>query len=1056
MFAYLSTQIYIEYEDADVVLVCGDLNARIGNLCDCIVNVDHELPQRKVLDVTKNSQGEEFVDFLQEMAMCVLNGRSENDNYTCISTKGSSVVDYIAVLQDQYYLFCDFKVDTVSDLINRFSLYELLSDVSRAPDHSIVSVNVKLSPGDILCEHRNDVFVCASKNAEHERIPSNPMLTKKMYDVKNIPDGFMSNFEWRNHMDQVIASLQSRCDTRERVDVVYKSMCNAILSEMDKYFNCKEFNSKKTGKRLKLHKAYWNEHLTTLWKDMSKKEKLYLKIKGPSDKKSQNRTMFVNARSLFDKNLRKYAREFRQNKIAEIESVCNDNPKKFWNHVKQLGPKKSKKIPETIRTEAGLNSDVNDVLNEWVYTFSKLYNPSMSECDKDFYDQALLYTNSQEHSMFDGNYVSSSDTSGLNIDITYEETVKIITKLKLKKAVGIDCLPNEVLKQPGIYFVIWKFVNAVFVNSIVPSLWLKAIVQPIPKGSMRDPFVPINYRGISLLSCVAKTYTALLNERIVYFCEANSILAEEQNGFRRGRSCSDHLFSLTSIIRNRLSNKLSTFCAFIDMEKAFDVVDRNLLLYRLLLYGMGGKVYNSIKNLYSDTYSCIKLNSNFSNWFVTESGVRQGDSLSPTLFALYINSLAEEIKSLNNGVILNGKNVSILLYADDIVLMSDCEESLQTMLDCMFEWCHKWRLKLNVMKSNVMHFRGKRNRLTETCFMFGDNKVIKVEKYKYLGVILDEFLTFETCARTLSESAGRSLGGVINNCRNLRDIGFNTFEKMYKSIVTPVALYAAEIWGFKMYSFTNNVQNRAMRYYLGVQKFAPISGMNGEFGWLGTKFKKYQCIVRFWNRLIAMDDDRLTKFVFNYDYQQCKGNWSDDIKCIFESLNISDVFVNKNICEMSIVTEKLFEVNKHEWRDEIVSKPKLRTYRLFKNELCSENYLYVCRNKRQRSLLAQFRLGILPLFVETGRYINVPLEDRICKLCSCNEIEDECHFLIFCPLYSDFRNILYENACSDIDNFESYNGVNKFVVLMQKCQKAVSQFVTKAYQKRSSIVFQEL
>ena len=72
--------------------------------------------------------------------------------------------------------------------------------------------------------------------------------------------------------------------------------------------------------------------------------------------------------------------------------------------------------------------------------------------------------------------------------------------------------------------------------------------------------------------------------RINKYCEINDILVDEQNGFRKGRSCSDHLFTLTSIIRNHISQNKSTFCAFIDMEKAFDCLDRNLLYYRLLLH----------------------------------------------------------------------------------------------------------------------------------------------------------------------------------------------------------------------------------------------------------------------------------------------------------------------------------------------------------------------------------------------------------------------------------------------------------------------------------------
>ena len=129
------------------------------------------------------------------------------------------------------------------------------------------------------------------------------------------------------------------------------------------------------------------------------------------------------------------------------------------------------------------------------------------------------------------------------------------------------------------------------------------------------------------------------------------------------------------------------------MEKAFDWVDRDLIsiiYYRMLLYNIGGKIYTSIKSMYTNTLYCVTINSLFSGCFFMNSGVRQGDSLSPTLFALFINGLAEEIKCLNKGVDINGQNISILLCADDIVLIAKNEADLQCKIGHMYIWCFKW------------------------------------------------------------------------------------------------------------------------------------------------------------------------------------------------------------------------------------------------------------------------------------------------------------------------------------------------------------------------------
>ena len=104
-------------------------------------------------------------------------------------------------------------------------------------------------------------------------------------------------------------------------------------------------------------------------------------------------------------------------------------------------------------------------------------------------------------------------------------------------------------------------------------------------------------------------------------------------------------------------------------------------MYRLLSYGINGKIYKAIHSLYNKTVSCVRLNHNVTDWFPLTSGVKQGDNLSPTLFCFNINDLAETLKRLNIGIKVNGKNICVLLYADDIVLLAENEKDLQTLLN---------------------------------------------------------------------------------------------------------------------------------------------------------------------------------------------------------------------------------------------------------------------------------------------------------------------------------------------------------------------------------------
>ena len=101
---------------------------------------------------------------------------------------------------------------------------------------------------------------------------------------------------------------------------------------------------------------------------------------------------------------------------------------------------------------------------------------------------------------------------------------------------------NEVLKQNGLIALLLPSLNKYFIKSIIPTIWRNAIIVHIPTSASKDPYVPLNYRGICLLSCVYKLFTSLLNLRISDHCEAYDYLVDEENGFRPKRSCQDHIY----------------------------------------------------------------------------------------------------------------------------------------------------------------------------------------------------------------------------------------------------------------------------------------------------------------------------------------------------------------------------------------------------------------------------------------------------------------------------------------------------------------------------------
>lgn len=116
------------------------------------------------------------------------------------------------------------------------------------------------------------------------------------------------------------------------------------------------------------------------------------------------------------------------------------------------------------------------------------------------------------------------------------------------------------------------------------------------------------------------------------------------------------------------------------------------------------------------------------------------------------------------------------------------------------------------------------------------------------------------------------------------------------------------------------------------------------------------------------------------------------------------------ICDLNEFKSKLFKYYEDEWKLKTMSLPKLRTYVTFKQNVQLEPYVTMNITKQERSLMAQFRCGILPLRVETGRYRNEPLPERCCVLCENRLIEDEKHFIFNCKLYENNRNSFFHSV----------------------------------------------
>ena len=174
----------------------------------------------------------------------------------------------------------------------------------------------------------------------------------------------------------------------------------------------------------------------------------------------------------------------------------------------------------------------------------------------------------------------TSNSKAFNQKITLEEVMLVVKGSKNGKTVNgnIDPLPNEIVKNDISIKLLHSLFSKFFPQyGIRPSVHGKATIYPLVKSAKNDTLVPLLYRGISLLSHVEKMYTSLLNNRLIAYLESSNILVEEQNGCRKNRSTTEHIFTLTLIVDVRLSKNIDTFVEFMDFQKAFDWVNRDCL-----------------------------------------------------------------------------------------------------------------------------------------------------------------------------------------------------------------------------------------------------------------------------------------------------------------------------------------------------------------------------------------------------------------------------------------------------------------------------------------------
>ena len=566
--------------------------------------------------------------------------------------------------------------------------------------------------------------------------------------------------------------------------------------------------------------------------------------------------------------------------------------------------------------------------------------------------------------------------SELDVPISTAEISKAMNELSNGKSAGPDRLINEFfihgksVLMPYLHILFSK----VFESSYFPSVW--SVGEMIPLHKKGDKSNVDNYRGITLLSTLGKLFTRLLNNRLTDWAETYSVFIEAQAGFRENMSTVDNIFVLHGLITHFLNNSKRLFCSFIDFSKAFDYVVRDILWFKLIQYGVRGKILDIIVSMYRDIKSKVKLNNKLSDEFSCMTGVRQGECLSPILFAMYANDIEQEfITKGADGVDIGFLKLFLLLYADDIVIFSESADGLQKGLNILYEYCQRWKLTVNPIKSKIIIFR-KGGRLPQNLsFRYGDTNLEIVNKFTYLGIVFTSGGSFSQAQATLSGQAQKAIFAMNRYLNKFVNVTPSHSLELFDKLIAPILNYASEVWAFAKATHIERVHLQFCKKLLSVKQCTQNDFVYGELGRYSFQNIRYYKGIKYWIKILRCHETKYVKIVYNVLYDDClnqpnKLSWATLLRDLLSNLGFMDVWIQQNVGNenifLSLVKQRLSDNFIQNWNSRLTDSSRALFYRNF--TFGYKSYLDTVTTNKFRFALSRLRLSSHRLEIETGRW----------------------------------------------------------------------------------------
>ena len=424
---------------------------------------------------------------------------------------------------------------------------------------------------------------------------------------------------------------------------------------------------------------------------------------------------------------------------------------------------------------------------------------------------------------------------------TVQEVEEAVFACRNGAAPGVDGIAAPMLKLSGTMLKwLHRVIVAVWESGKAPVEWKRALLVALYKGK-GERKVRDSYRGISLLSIPGKVYVLVILAKISSHIDAQ--LLDNQSAFRKGRGLTDALFTIRQVISKSVAFDQPLFMAFVDLRKAYDSVPRDTLWRILHVYGVHTKLIELLMDLHTGTQAAVRMGGVVSEWFDVHGGVRQGCVIAPLLFNIYMDFVVRQAMAQmpeGCGVKLayhaDGKLerdgcgsggcvelLSVLLYADDMVLLSPSREELVVMLQVMDKVAASLGLRINASKTEILSI-DKDWKEGDVPVQQGPEVVIsegvvkEVSQFKYLGSVLvtDGRLDVE-----LNIRRGKAVGRFkqFEKMWGTKHLSLATKVKCYKAYVLPILLFGSECWSLTKVQSQKleRVHSSCLRSILGVR-----------------------------------------------------------------------------------------------------------------------------------------------------------------------------------------------------------------------------------------------